>query len=143
MHFFRHELFVGAVQLLKSDSCRNACGATKADKRTCLAHAERVTGLEHIARTSLALSKITKRIEDVVRHVPDEVVDLADLLRLGLAAGRQFVRLRRNQWIIGIQELGRLKIFFEIVVAAHRAWPVCTENLIRVDAVMESPKLAE
>jgi hypothetical protein len=22
-------------------------------------------------------------------------------------------------------------------------WPVCTENLIRVDAVMESPKLAE
>src|SRR6202022_4076456 len=97
MHFFRHELFVGTVQLLKSDSCRNACGAAKADKRACLAHAERVAGLEHVARTSFALCKITKRVEDVVRHVPDEVVDLADLLRLALAPRRLFVPLRATQ----------------------------------------------
>src|ERR1700730_1118245 len=90
-HFFRHELFVGAVQLLKSDSCRNACSTAKTDKRACLAHAERVAGLEHVARTPFALCKITKRIEDVVRHVPDEVVDLSDLLRLAFAARRQFV----------------------------------------------------
>src|ERR1700719_4455143 len=116
------------MELLKYDPCRNDCCPTKSDTRTCLAHAKRVAGLKHIARTSLALRKITKRIEDVVRHVPDEVVDLADLLRLGLAARRQFVRLRRNQWIIGIQELGRLKIFLEIVVAAHRAWPRFSQN---------------
>ena len=31
----------------------------------------------------------------------------------------------------------------ELVGAKYPAAPVCTENLIRVDAVIESPKLAE
>jgi hypothetical protein len=38
---------------------------------------------------------------------------------------------------------GRQHVAFLIMEKLKTEGPVCTENLIRVDAVMESPKLAE